>query len=139
MVSFDINKIKVGDSLPELIIRPITQSTLSKYAEASGDHNPIHLDFEFAQKAGLPNVIAHGMLIMSYLAQAITNHIDQCNIKEYGVKFSSMTNIGDSLTCSVLVTQVSQIDSERQLKLKLLVSNQHNDEKLVGYANIVSY
>ena len=50
-----------------------------------------------------------------------------------------MTNIGDALTCSGLVTQVSQLDSERKLKLKLLVSNQHNDEKLVGYANIVSY
>ena len=95
MKSINLETIKVGDILPELITEPITSSTLSEYAKASGDYNPIHLDSKLAKKVGLPNVIAHGMLIMSYLARSITNHIDQVLVKEYGVKFSSMTNLDD--------------------------------------------
>ena len=75
--SINLEIIKVGDIIPELITEPITFSTLSEYAKASGDYNPIHLDAQLAKKVGLPNVIAHGMLIMSYLARSITNHIDQ--------------------------------------------------------------
>ena len=37
---------------------------IAAYAEASGDHNPIHLDDEFARSVGLPGVIVHGMLQM---------------------------------------------------------------------------
>ena len=139
MKSINLEKIKIGDVLPELITKPITPSTLSLYAEASGDYNPIHLDTKFANDAGLPNVIAHGMLIMSYLAQSITNHIDQALIKEYGVKFSSMTNLDDILYCRGRVTDVSRIGSKVEFELKLSVINQFDDEKLVGFATIKSH
>src|SRR5258708_39652776 len=45
-----------------------TKAQIAAYAEASGDHNPIHLDDDFAQKVGLPGVIAHGMLQMGLMA-----------------------------------------------------------------------
>jgi acyl dehydratase len=45
-----------------------TREQIAAYAEASGDHNPIHLDDDFARKVGLPGVIAHGMLQMGLLA-----------------------------------------------------------------------
>src|SRR5258708_8389248 len=45
-----------------------TKAQIAAYAEASGDHNPIHLDGDFAQKVGLPGVIAHGMLQMGLMA-----------------------------------------------------------------------
>jgi acyl dehydratase len=41
-----------------------TREQIAAYAEVSGDHNPIHLDDEFARSVGLPGVIAHGMLQM---------------------------------------------------------------------------
>jgi Acyl dehydratase len=66
------NNIKVGDKLPELVIGPISRNSLTIYADASGDHNPIHIDEGFARQVGLPDVIAHGMLIMSYLGQVLT-------------------------------------------------------------------
>lgn len=50
-----------GDALPSREIR-ITRDDLRRYAEASGDYNPIHLDDSAAQALGLPGVVAHGML-----------------------------------------------------------------------------
>ena len=45
-----------------------TKEQIAAYAEASGDHNPIHLDDDFARTVGLPGVIAHGMLQMGFIA-----------------------------------------------------------------------
>ena len=50
-----------GDALPSREL-PITREDLRRYAEASGDHNPIHLSDDAAQALGLPGVVAHGML-----------------------------------------------------------------------------
>jgi len=137
MESWNLKELNVGDELPELTMTPITRFTLALYAEASGDHNPIHINMDFAKQVGLPDVIAHGMLVMSYLGKAITDHIDQSRIKEYGVKFSSITNLGDQLTCNGSVTQVSQTDAGKSFSIELRVSNQNNNEKLTGYSNIL--
>lgn len=49
----------------------ITRADLAAYAEAGGDHNPIHLDDDAARAAGLPGVIAHGMYTMGLAARAV--------------------------------------------------------------------
>ncbi|HLZ81280.1 MAG TPA: MaoC/PaaZ C-terminal domain-containing protein, partial [Ktedonobacteraceae bacterium] len=59
----------IGGKLIPLVKPPITQEQLQRYAEASGDHNPIHLDEEAAHHVGLDSVIAHGMLSMAFLGQ----------------------------------------------------------------------
>ena len=131
-----MKKLNVGDELPELTMRPITRTILALYAGASGDHNPIHIDQDHAKKFGLSDVIAHGMLVMSYLGQAITNQVKQSSITEYGVKFSSMTRIGDTLTCKGKVIDVRQTDTGKWLKIELKVIDQNNDEKLIGFSKI---
>ena len=131
------NNIKVGDKLPELVIGPISRNSLTIYADASGDHNPIHIDQGFARQVGLPDVIAHGMLVMSYLGQVLTNNINQSNVKEYEVKFSSMTNIGDVLTCNGMITHMDQTEMGKLLKIELKVLDQDNDEKLIGESTIM--
>tara|TARA_Y100001960_G_C14605207_1_gene792886 strand:- start:207 stop:632 length:426 start_codon:yes stop_codon:yes gene_type:complete len=136
MESWKMKKLNVGDELPELTMRPITRTILALYAGASGDHNPIHIDQDHAKKFGLSDVIAHGMLVMSYLGQAITNQVKQSSITEYGVKFSSMTRIGDTLTCKGTVIDVRQTDKGKWLKIELKVIDQNNDEKLIGFSKI---
>ena len=58
-----------GDSLPELRVTPDSGLT-KRYAEASGDMNPIHIDEEFAKKVGLPGCILHGLWSMAQVARA---------------------------------------------------------------------
>ena len=74
---------KVGDEIPSLKIDPLNLSDLILYAKASGDHNQIHTDLDFVKKSGLPNVIAHGMLVMSFLGRMLTNEVPQSIIVNF--------------------------------------------------------
>jgi acyl dehydratase len=64
-----VSDYAVGDSLPELRVTPDAGLT-RRYAEASGDMNPIHIDEEFAKKVGLPGCILHGLWSMAQVARA---------------------------------------------------------------------
>ena len=109
MNKWDCKSAKVGENLPDLIVGPISRTNLALYAGASGDHNPLHIDTDYANQIGLPDVIAHGMLIMGYLGRVLTNNMNQNQIHEYGVQFSSITNIGDVLCCSGIVKKFQEI------------------------------
>ena len=127
---------KIGEFLPELILEPVSRTDLALYSSASGDHNPLHIDKDYANKIGLPDVIAHGMLIMGYLGRVLTNNFSHGQILEYSVQFSSITNIGDKLTCSAKVVKTFTNYTGTNLKLELSVKDQHNDLKLKGYSLI---
>ena len=61
--------LNVGDSIPELKVTPDKYLT-HRYAGASGDFNPIHIDPEFAKAVGLPGTILHGLYMMGLVARA---------------------------------------------------------------------
>ena len=63
--------MNVGDSIPELKVTPDRYLTY-RYAGASGDFNPIHIDEEFAKQVGLPGRILHGLWTMAQVARAQT-------------------------------------------------------------------
>jgi acyl dehydratase len=80
-----------GDSLPELRVTPDSGLT-KRYAEASGDPNPIHVDEDFAKKVGLPGVILHGLYSMAQVARAHTDveDGDPRALKRLAVQFRGM-------------------------------------------------
>ena len=135
-MNFNLNNASVGDKIPDLVIEPITRSTLALYAGASGDHNPIHIDLDFAKESGMKDVFAHGMLIMAYLGRAVTNFVPQSNLKNFSVRFSSITNIGDILTCSGKVKKIDKNNSKKTIVLDLIVSDEFGDIKISGVASI---
>ena len=67
----------------------VTRADLVHYAEASGDHNPIHQDESVAQSVGLPGVIAHGMFTMALAARAVAEWTDGAEVVELGCKFTN--------------------------------------------------
>ena len=135
-MNFNLDNASVGDKIPDLVIEPITRSTLALYAGASGDHNPIHIDLDFAKEAGMKDVFAHGMLIMAYLGRTVTNIVPQSNLKNFNVRFSSITNIGDILTCSGEVNKIDKNNSKKTIVLDLIVSDEFGDIKISGGATI---
>ena len=135
-MNFNLDNASVGDKIPDLVIEPITRSTLALYAGASGDHNPIHIDLDFAKEAGMKDVFAHGMLIMAYLGRAVTNIVPQSNLKNFNVRFSSITNVSDILTCSGKVNKINKINSKKTIVLDLMVSDEFGDIKISGAATI---
>jgi len=66
----------------------ITRADLVRYAEASGDHNPIHQDEQVALAVGLPGVIAHGMYTMALAARAVTEWFPGAEVVSIGGKFT---------------------------------------------------
>jgi acyl dehydratase len=75
----------------------IDENQTYRYAEASGDHFPIHLDPEFAQKVGLPGIIVHGMCTMAFTARAAAQ-VGEGRVKRVAVRFSRPIRPGDRLT-----------------------------------------
>ena len=135
-MNFDLDKVSVGEKIPDLVIEPVTRSTLALYAGASGDHNPIHIDLDFARKAGMNDVFSHGMLIMAYLGRAITNIAPQSSLRNFNVRFSSITNVGNVLTCSGQVKKIDNHDNKRLVVLDLMVADGTGDIKVSGTATI---
>ena len=131
-----IKTLKVGDILEPLTQKPISRSTLALFAGASGDHNPIHIDIDFAKSVGLDDVFAHGMLGMAYLGRFLTLLTDQKNLRSYSVRFSSITQVGAELKCSGKVTEIFEEKDEKFMKLELSATDQNNDVKLMGDAVI---
>src|SRR5437762_14178119 len=92
----------IGDPLPPLAKPPVTQEQLRRYADVSGDYNPIHLDEEAARRVRLDSVIAHGMLSMAFLGQFISQLLPDAPgafVSHLSVRFISMVKLGDTLTC----------------------------------------
>src|SRR6476661_2616207 len=86
-----MSDFKQGESLPELKVTPDAGLT-KRYAEASGDPNPIHTDPEFAKNVGLPGVILHGLYSMAQVARANTAAAggDPRSLKRLAVQFRGM-------------------------------------------------
>lgn len=81
--------VEVGFELPK-ITHNYQRQDLVNYANASGDHNKIHLDEVFAKAVGLPDVISHGMLTMGVASRVVTNWVKDISvIKSFSVKFSA--------------------------------------------------
>ena len=66
----------------------VTRADLVAYAEASGDHNPIHQDEQVALEVGLPGVIAHGMYTMALAARAVEAWFPGAEVVSLGAKFT---------------------------------------------------
>jgi acyl dehydratase len=87
----------VGEQLEERVLPPISRLQLIKYAGASGDYNPIHLVDEAAEEAGLPGIIAHGMLTVATMGLLFSPYLGHGYVKNFGSRFSGMVYVGDEL------------------------------------------
>jgi acyl dehydratase len=125
---------RVGDELPPFTTEPLSRLTLALYCGASGDHNPIHVDLAFAQAAGMPDVFAHGMLSMAWLARVLTNWVPQSAIRAYSVRFAAITQVAETITCAGVVTEKFEVDGERRVRLSLTTANAQGPVQLSGDA-----
>ena len=128
--------LKPGDTLPPLTLPPLTRTTLALYCGASGDHNPIHVDIDFAKRAGYPDVFAHGMLSVAWLGRLLTDWVPQRRIREFGVRFTALTQVGEVINCSGTVTEVFEHQGERRARLAIQTANAAGQVKLAGDAVI---
>jgi acyl dehydratase len=95
---------------------------IAAYADASGDHNPIHLDDDFARSVGLPGVVAHGMLQMGILAVVAEEAAGGRPLRRLACRFAGLVEPGDTVTFSA--------DPSEPGKLELRAVNQRGEPVL---------
>jgi acyl dehydratase len=126
----------VGDLLVNKTFPRITRTTLGLYAGASGDHNPIHIDSDFAKKAGFPDVFSHGMLVLGFLGQAVTDAVSPDRLRSLATRFVAITQLGSTITCEGAVVELLEANAEKRARLALTAKDEHGDVKLSGEAII---
>jgi acyl dehydratase len=126
----------VGDRVVYKVFPPITRHTLALYCGASGDHNPIHVDLDFARAAGFPDVFAHGMLVMAYLGQALTDSVHPAAIRSFSTRFAAITQLGAHLICEGHVAELLEHAGEKRARLALTTKDENGEVKLASEAII---
>lgn len=136
MVNFGgAGMIEVGTVLEEKIFY-LDRELLKAYADASGDHNPIHHNEEFALSVGLPNVIAHGMLTMALVGKYVADWAGgSAAVKEYSARFIKPVIVpaGERVDLTVSAS-VSEVDGDR---ISLTLSATSAGVKVLGMAKAV--
>lgn len=132
-MTFDI---QVGTDLPEKIFN-IDRNLLKRYADASGDQNPIHQNEEFAKSVGLPNVIAHGMLTMGLVGQYVADWAGgSAQIKEFSARFTKPVIVPANQVVHLVVrATIGEIFPDGRIRLDLNATSA--GVKVLGMARAV--
>ncbi|MFC2045151.1 MaoC family dehydratase [Chloroflexota bacterium] len=128
-------KIQEGDSLPS-VVRHITQPDINLYAEGSGDFNPIHIDESFAAQTPLGGTIAHGMLILAYISEMMTDAFDKewFSAGKLSVRFKTPARPEDTITASGKVSSIEQKDGVPCINCEVESRNQNGEVVIIGNA-----
>ncbi len=107
-----------------MTFEPLTREQIKAYCEASGDWNKIHWDEEFARQAGLPSIIAHGMLTMGLASRMLIDAGLHNRLKTLDAKFKEIALPGDQLSAVLSF----QSETEGRIELK----NQRDQDILLA-------
>ncbi|WNG35974.1 MaoC family dehydratase [Archangium violaceum] len=128
--------LRVGDELPALAKAPIDRVQLSRYAGASGDFNPVHVDEVYAKSVGMPSVYAPGMLVMGMLGQLISDWARGGQLRRYHVRFIKMVWPGDTVVCKGRVSDRHGEGGRYFVDVELWAENQRGELVMKGNSTI---
>ena len=136
-MGLQLSELNEGMNLPE-IERLVTQENINLYAEASRDFNPIHIDEEFARKTPLGGTIAHGMLILAYISQMMTNAFGRSWLAggKLDVRFRAPAHPGDTITVSGRIAKIDKSEGQTSIRCQVLCSNQKGESIITGEAKV---
>jgi len=126
--------VQPGDALPVLELPAVNRGMLALFGGASGDHNLIHIDTDFARQAGMPDVFAQGMLGMAWVGRLLTRWVPQARLRRFDVRFQGITHLGNQIRCTGRVLEKLEVAGERCVRIEVQSSNQFGQTKIVGEA-----
>lgn len=137
--SSPILTLNAGDHLP-LVVKSITQSLLNRYAAASGDRNPLHLNAEFAESTQFGGIIAHGMLTLAFISEMMAASFGRAWLENGGlqVRFKGAAYVGDQLQAWGRVTKEEPLSEGRRLVCSVGVRHTQDGQDIItGTATVV--
>jgi len=116
----------------------IKQNQINKYAEASGDNNPIHLDEDFAQKSNFGGIVAHGMLILAQISELLTSifGINWAINGHLDVRFRRPVYVKDSIQSIIEIVSIERENDKSKINCKVSCVKNNDDSVIVGTAII---
>jgi acyl dehydratase len=136
MAPRSLSGTSVGDTFGPVTI-PVTREALVAYAHASGDHNRIHQDEDFAKSVGLPDVIAHGMWTMGASGAVVEQWAgDGGRVVEFGTRFTKPVVVPQD-GAEVEVTGVVRSVDEETRRAVVDVTTTCGGEKVLGRCTAV--
>ena len=128
-------KFKPGDTAS--LSRTISDDDLRAFANTTGDHNPLHLDEEFAKQTRFGKRIAHGMLSASLISAVIANDLPGQGSIYLGqtLQFVAPVFLGDTVTARVTITSIRE--DKPIIKLETVCTNQHDEVVIRGEATVL--
>jgi acyl dehydratase len=121
---------------PPFQVGPLTRTDIVRYAGASGDFNPIHHDEAFALSAGLPSVMAHGMLSAGILASFVTRWFGANSVYRFKVRFRERVWPGDVLSAQGRVVGLIDTSGGQRAALELALLQQDGKTVITGSAEV---
>ena len=128
--------LTVGSEMSTLVKAPVDKVQLVKYSGASGDFNPLHTDPEVGKAVGIGQ-IAHGMLIMGFVGQAITDWVPKKFLKKLSVRFAGMTRPGDVVTVTGKVKEKVAEGGVKKIVCDVQAKNQKEEVLISGFFEAV--
>lgn len=129
-------KFSVGDSAE--ITKTIEQSDVDAFARVTGDHNPVHVDEEFAKTTRFGRRIVHGMLTASVISAVLANKLPGAGSVYLGqtLQFVAPVFPGDEVTARVTVKEVRE--DKPIVKLETICMNQRGEVVIHGEATVLA-
>ena len=105
---YALSEMHVGQSAE--LVRVVDEAALQQFAEVSGDHNPVHMDEEFARRTPYRGRIAHGALVASYISGVLGNQLPGPGAIFVGLnlRFHKPVRIGDTVTARATVKSIDE-------------------------------
>ena len=132
MNQLNFETMKVGDDLPLMTFPPISRLQLALYFGGSGDHNPTHVDTDFARLAGIRDVFASGMLSMALMGRLITSLAPQSGVTAFSARFIDIVWVGDEISATGRIAAMNR--DTRSVRLDLRCLNQNGRITTTGHA-----
>ncbi len=135
MTIFRYSDLKIGQTAEYK--RTITEEDIEKFADVSGDHNPIHLDEIYATKTFFKGRIAHGMLSVSFISTVLAQELPgpgSIYLKQE-IDFRKPVRIGDTITARVEI--IYKDDEKERITLRTTCVNQHDELVVDGKAVVL--
>jgi acyl dehydratase len=134
--------LAVGDDVFS-VSRVVTRDDVKRYADASGDQNPLHQDEDFARAVRFPGIIAHGMFTMSHLARSLTDWLgDPSRLKRLSVQFRAPVFMGETIVAEGRVKALDRATQTAVLDVWVRVERDgtteypiRRGEAMVGFAD----
>jgi acyl dehydratase len=129
--------IEAGSEIPALVKCPTTMQ-LVKYAGASGDYYQIHYDKDFALANGLPGVIVHGWLTISFLGQMLTDWLGEGGtLVKLSGSYKGMNKVNEDIICNGKITRKYVEENKHYARVEIWAENPQGEKTVTGSAVVI--